>query len=61
VNGMLMEIADDTNNKETAIPSDFLSGLAKATILRKEETLIFCEFFLRNGKSRNSKEGLDVD
>lgn len=39
VNGMLIDTEEDTNNKPTANVKGFLSGFAKATILRNDDAL----------------------
>lgn len=51
VKGILIDTAEEINNSPTAMSSGFLSGLARAKILRKEET--FCGVLLRIGAGRN--------
>jgi hypothetical protein len=51
VKGTLIDTAEEINNSPTAMSNGFLSGLARAKILRKEET--FCGVLLRIGAGRN--------
>ena len=51
VKGILMDTAEEINNSPTAMSNGFLSGFARAKILRKEE--IFCGVLLRIGAGRN--------
>jgi hypothetical protein len=51
VKGTLIDTVEDINNSPMAMSNGFLSGLARATILRKEET--FCGVLLRIGAGRN--------
>jgi hypothetical protein len=51
VKGILIDTAEEINNSPTAMNNGFLSGLARAKILRKEET--FCGVLLRIGAGRN--------
>ena len=46
-----MDTAEEINNSPMAISNGFFSGLARAKILRKEET--FCGVLLRIGVGRN--------
>ena len=45
VKGILIDTAEEINKSPMAMNNDFLSGLARAKILRKEET--FCGVLLR--------------
>jgi hypothetical protein len=51
VKGTLIDTVEDINNSPMAMSNGFFSGLARAKILRKEET--FCGVLLRIGGGRN--------
>ena len=51
VKGILIDTAEEINRSPMAMNNDFLSGLARAKILRKEET--FCGVLLRICAGRN--------
>jgi hypothetical protein len=51
VKGILIDTAEEINNSPMAMSKGFLSGLARAKILRKEDT--FWGVLLRNSEGRN--------
>ena len=52
-----MDTAEEINNSPTAMSNGFLSGLARAKILRTEET--FCGVLVRIGAGRNRESSVD--
>ena len=58
VKGTLIDTVEDINNSPTAMSNGFLSGFARAKILRKEET--FCGVLLRIGAGRNRENNVGL-
>jgi hypothetical protein len=55
VKGTLIDTAEEINNSPIAMDSGFLSGLARAKILRKEDTLCGALPIIGAGRNRASE------
>jgi len=58
VKGILIDTVEDSRSNPIAIVNGFFSGLARATIFRKDD--MFWESLLMNGNMRDHNEGLGV-